>query len=86
MVDEAVEELEAAIENLSADTDTPSQGGNTDDTSGSEDSSEKDDSSKTESPATGDNSQNILYVCAAAAILTLVGMLSIVKKRQRKSL
>ena len=81
IVDEAVEELEAAIENLSANdednTSKPSED-DKDNSSTSEDDSSNN-NSNTESPATGD--EQGLFLWAAAAMLALTALVLTAKRR-----
>ena len=94
VVDNAVSELNAAIENLSAKDDTtdPDDGDNKDDTSkpddGKGDTSSKDDAtsgeskdeSKTETPATGDN---MMPYAAALALLAASGCAVVLSRKKR---
>ena len=97
VVDEAVAELNEAIENLSADTDTnePSTGDDNDDTSKPDDTTSNTDTSKDEStnttskddsaaetaPTTGDNS--VLPLFAVAAVVTAGLGLVVIKKKEK---
>ncbi len=91
VVDEAVEELEAAIENLSAnddgDTTKPDDGkddGNTDNgtSSGSSDKNDSGSSSADKAPTTGDNT--VIWIWAAAAAVSLMLAALVIKLRRRE--
>ena len=90
VVDEAVEELEAAIENLSAnddgDTTKPDDGkddGNTDNSTSSSNSDKNDSgsSSADKAPTTGDNT--VIWVWAASAAVSLMLAVLVLKLRRR---
>ena len=84
VVDAAVDELNKAIENLSANVDTgskPSTDDNKSDTDASNNSSSNENNSNTQTPVTGDNSMTYLWIIVA--VLCVAGVVIVVLKKKQ---
>lgn len=81
-VDQAVEELAAAIENLSVAEENPSSPSDPDD--GTETPSTPDQGEEgTETPPTGDSSSTVVYFTAILAVMMLAALLVMRRKNQK---